>query len=82
MLKSNLARRSLWLITKHHLGRLEVLTTNLGGNWEALPVFSFEEEAEMFLRLGAWGAGWHTRKATACELISVTLRALRARMIR
>ncbi|MCA1728993.1 MAG: hypothetical protein LC751_06180 [Actinobacteria bacterium] len=71
MLKSNLARRPLWLITKQHLGRLEVLTTNLGGNWEALPVFSFEEEAEMFLRLGARGAGWRAREVTAGELISV-----------
>jgi hypothetical protein len=70
-LKSNLAQRPLWMIIKQHLGRLEVLTTNLGGNWEALPVFSFEEEAEMFLQLGAWGAGWQTKEATAGALISV-----------
>jgi len=33
---------------------LEVLTTNLSGGEEALPVFSHEEEAEMFLWLGGW----------------------------
>ena len=38
---------------------------------EALPVFSFREEAEMFLRLGAFGLGWQTRLATPGELVSV-----------
>lgn len=36
-----------------------------------MPVFSFEEEAEMFLRLGALGTGWRVRETTCGELVSV-----------
>jgi hypothetical protein len=37
-----------------------------------LPVFSFEEEAEMFLRLGNYdGGSWRARESSAGELISV-----------
>jgi hypothetical protein len=37
-----------------------------------LPVFSFEEEAEMFLRLGlSEKEGWHVRQSTCGELTSV-----------
>ena len=38
---------------------------------EALPVFSFEEEAETFLRLGVLETGWRARKTTASELASL-----------
>ncbi|CAN5128094.1 hypothetical protein BH24ACT19_BH24ACT19_03810 [soil metagenome] len=48
-----------------------MLTTNIGTNGEALPVFSFEEEAELFLRYGASGTGWWVRETTAGELVSV-----------
>ncbi len=61
-----------WLITKNEHGPLEVLTTNLSGGEEALPVFSHEEEAEMFLRL--WEVafdGWQVRESTLGELVSV-----------
>ena len=37
-----------------------------------MPVFSFEEEAEMFLRLGLpEGEGWRVRESTCGELTSV-----------
>ena len=36
-----------------------------------MPVFSFKEEAEMFLRLAVTGKGWHVRETTTGELISV-----------
>jgi hypothetical protein len=61
-----------WLIAKNDNGRLEVLTTSLAAGEEALPVFSYEQEAEMFL--GLWEAGfdgWRVRESTAGELISV-----------
>ena len=61
-----------WLITKNDNGRLEVLTSGLGAYEEALPVFSYEQEAEMFL--GLWEAGfdgWRVRESTAGEVISV-----------
>ena len=44
-----------WLIAKSENSRIEVLTLDRDGE-EMLPVFSHEEEAEMFLRLlGGWG---------------------------
>jgi hypothetical protein len=61
-----------WLIARNDKGRLEVLTTSLAGGEEALPVFSHEEETEMFLRLGRVGFdGWQARESTAGELVSV-----------
>jgi hypothetical protein len=48
-----------------------VLTINPCGDREALPVFSFKEEAEMFLRLAVPDKGWHVRETTTGELISV-----------
>lgn len=38
---------------------------------EALAVFGFREEAELFLRFEEAAAGWRVREATAGELISV-----------
>ena len=39
-----------------------------------LPVFSFEEEAEMFLHLGGYAdSGWRARESCAGELVSVLL---------
>src|SRR4051812_32675351 len=61
-----------WLIAKNENRRLEVLATGLAGGEEAMPVFSHEEEAEMFLRL--WENrcdGWQVRESSAGELISV-----------
>jgi len=50
---------------------MEVLTTNLARGGEALPVFSFEDEANMFLRLGAFGDDWRARETAGGELVSV-----------
>jgi hypothetical protein len=55
---------------------LDVLTMDTEeGDGESLPVFSFEEEARMFLRLSkdVETAGWWVRKATAGELVSLLL---------
>jgi len=49
---------------------MDVLTLDTNGEEEALPVFSYEEEAEAFLRLQAPGAGWQARETTVGELIS------------
>lgn len=38
---------------------------------ERLPVFSYEEEAEMFLRLEGVGEGWRVRETRAGELVSL-----------
>lgn len=63
--------RTWWLIVRDGpCGRLELL--DIGGGW-ALPVFSFREEAEMFLHLGrlADGRGWRVRESGAGEVASV-----------
>jgi hypothetical protein len=50
---------------------LEVLTISLTGGEEALPVFSHEEEAEMFLWLGGTRDGWQARESPGGELTSI-----------
>jgi hypothetical protein len=59
-----------WLITTSQNEHREVLTLDHDGE-EMLPVFSHEEEAETFLRLGGMGYGWRVGKSSAHELVSV-----------
>ena len=61
----------MWLIARYRTGGMEVLRTSLPGGEEALPVFSFEDEAGMFLDLRALRDGWRVRETTAGELTSV-----------
>lgn len=60
-----------WLIAKNENCRIEVLTVGLAEGEEALPVFSFEEEAQMYLGFEASGDGWRIRETRAGELVSV-----------
>lgn len=62
--------RPLWLIVKYQTRGMEVLRINLASGEEALPIFSFEDEARMFLELGASGC-WRVRETTAGEITSV-----------
>ncbi len=62
---------SYWLIAKNQNGRMKVFTTLLAGGGEALPIFSYEQEAELFLGSLEAGSGWRVRESTAGELISV-----------
>lgn len=73
MLHARKAGRSLWLITKHITNTMDIFTTNLCGDGKALVVFSFEEEAEMFLdfRLAASQDGWKVRQTSVGELVSI-----------
>lgn len=64
------ARRPYWLIRRPRVGLIEALTVEFDGI-EALPVFSFEEEAELFLSLGVSGEGWEVRRSGAGEIISL-----------
>jgi hypothetical protein len=68
---NNLAPRLFWLIAKVEAGRVGLLTTNLAEEEKALPVFSFQDEARMFLDLGASHGGWRVRETTAGELVSI-----------
>jgi hypothetical protein len=67
------AGRTHWLIAKHGVSGMEVLTVDLGGSTEALAVFTFEEETRMFLdlRFGASGEEWKARQTWPGELASV-----------
>ena len=74
--RRGLAQSSLWLIASYQVSQLDVLTIDTEeGDEECLPVFSFEEEAQMFLRLSkdVETAGWWIKKATAGELVSLLL---------
>ncbi len=84
MLKSRAARppdlsTSYWLIEKHEAGRTEVPTVHLESGEEALPVFSWAEEARMFLDLGGFEeGGWAIRESTAGGLVSMLEEELHA----
>ncbi len=73
MLRDKIAGRSHWLITKHITSRMDIFTANLCGDSKTLVVFSFEEEAEMFLdlRLAASKDGWKVRRTSVGELVSI-----------
>lgn len=60
-----------WTIVRNVNGRMEVFTALLADGGEALPIFSYEQEAELFLGFQAAGSGWRVRESTAGELISV-----------
>jgi len=63
--------KTRWLIAKDGNRQLEPLCVQAGAA-KVLPVFSFEEEAEMFLRLAGYeGDGWQVRESCTGELISV-----------
>jgi hypothetical protein len=69
---NRLTSKPYWLIVKQDVGRMKVLTTGLPSGEEALPVFSFEDEAKMFLEFGAFD-GWRVGKTTAGELMSMLI---------
>jgi hypothetical protein len=63
-----------WVIAKDAkdgFGQLDLLTVDLDGTAEALPIFSFEEEAEMFLWLQRTEEGWEVRETTPGQLVSI-----------
>jgi len=63
-----------WVIAKDAedgFGKPDLLTVDLDGAGEALPVFSFEEEAEMFLWLQTTEDGREVRETTPGQLVSI-----------
>jgi hypothetical protein len=73
MRASKEACRPHWLIAKHGVSGMDVLTIHLGGGAEVLAVFAFEDEARVFVdsRFGASGEGWEARQTWPGELASV-----------
>jgi hypothetical protein len=63
-----------WVIAKDakdRFGQLDLLAVDLDGTGEALAVFSFEEEAEMFLWLKRTEDGREVRETTPGQLVSI-----------
>src|SRR5918995_2428136 len=66
-----------WVIAKDAkdapdgFGKPDLLTVDLDGAGEALPIFSFEEEAEMFLWLQTTEDGREVREITPGQLVSI-----------
>jgi hypothetical protein len=73
MRASKVAGRPHWLIAKHGVSGMDVLTIHLGDSREVLVVFTFEEQARVFLdfRFGPSGEGWEPRQTWPGELASV-----------
>jgi hypothetical protein len=73
MLKAKITGGWYWLITMHAASKIDVLTVRVDSGGEALAVFSFEEEAKMFLdlRLAASEEGWCVRQTSMGEIVSV-----------
>lgn len=67
---NKLTSKPYWLIVRQDVGRMKVLTIDLPSGEEALPVFSFEDEAKMFLEFGAFDC-WRVGETTAGELTSI-----------
>lgn len=67
-----MARRpSYWTIAREGSYHPETLTIDSVDGDEALAVFGFREEADLFLRFQVTSDGWHIRETTAGELVSV-----------
>ena len=67
---THVRRNPYWLIVKRRRGKLEVLTKGLADGRRVLPVFSFQEEANVYLRHGIRGS-WQLRQTQAGELVSL-----------
>lgn len=59
-----------WVIARREANENDPLTLVEGGE-ATLPVFSFEEEAEMYLLLANPGREWRIRETTSGELVSM-----------
>ena len=71
MMRGATRRRPYWLVARERGGRMDVLVAHLASGPAVLPVFGFEEEAGLFLLLGALGRGWRAWEAEARTLVSM-----------
>ena len=70
-----LSRRPLWIIQSYQNNRMDVFTIDPDNDGGFLAVFSFKEEAEVFLSLleDHQKSDWHSKQTSAGELVSVLL---------
>ncbi|QIN77367.1 hypothetical protein GBA65_01290 [Rubrobacter marinus] len=64
-------RPRYWTLVREGFCHAEACTVDADGLGEALVVFGFEEEAELFLGLEELGPDWQVRETTAGELVSL-----------
>ena len=64
-------RPRYWTLVRDESRRVDVFTVDPDERGEALAVFGFEEEAELFLCLEEMEAGWQARETTSGELVSM-----------
>lgn len=64
------SRAPRWLIADRTNGKMDVFTLDGGGD-RVLPVFSFRDEAEMYVRLQIGTPGWEPRASSPAEIVSV-----------
>jgi hypothetical protein len=62
-----------YVIARRSKGSLELLRIPLRAGEKALPIFSFEELAQGFLKHRGLGPEWHIRKSYNGEMISLLL---------
>jgi hypothetical protein len=67
---AHVRRNPFWLIAMRSRGTLEVLTTVLTDGRRVLPVFSFAEEAAIYLRCDI-RRSWQLRPTSTGELVSL-----------
>lgn len=60
-----------WLLVKHETNSTDVLAVDLDSGGKALAVFSFVEEAGLFLYHELSGTGWQIRATTIGALIFI-----------
>jgi hypothetical protein len=68
-------RTPRWLIARLTDGKMDALTLDGGGD-RVLPVFSFRDEAEMYVRFQLGTLGWEPREYSADEIASMLYRSL------
>ena len=62
---------TFWLVVRHEKRQMKVLTVDHSGE-QALPVFSGQGQAEMFVWLGgAFEDDWRVRETSSGELVSI-----------
>jgi hypothetical protein len=69
--EKTIRRPRYWTIARQKDCHADVFAFDPDGRGEALAVFGFEAEAELFLRFDELGDGWQVRETTSGELVSL-----------
>lgn len=61
----------MYCLISDDVGPTDVYVMDLAGLGRSLPVFSFREEAELFLTLGGLGGGWRAVESGAGDILAL-----------